>query len=127
MKLLNEVTCLNKYVKFLVYENKNNEQETREDCRAEKEMLQERIEYLTAKIDDLKKQVKALESENAMLRKDSEESKSKLSEVEDLFQIKELNKCDLISIISVIQHRIFERNNDTTRFLDDSINPHITE
>jgi hypothetical protein len=124
VRLLNEVTRLNKYTKFLIDEIKNIEQETREDCRAEKEMLQERIETLTAKIDELKKQVKALEAENATLRKDSEESKSKLSEAEELLQIKELNKCDLRSIISVIQRRIFERNSDATRFLNDSIDPH---
>jgi hypothetical protein len=34
VRLLNEVTRLNKYTKFLIDEIKNIEQETREDCRA---------------------------------------------------------------------------------------------
>ena len=140
VRLTNEKANQDEYVRFLESENRAIEEETRRECQQQVELAnQERDNALkiAAEAEDgrktsdakaanlqllLDETTQALSESNKKVAVLTEKVKS-IDDLKDVLEATDKAALDAKQVIELINRRVFQRNSDATRFLNNEIDP----
>lgn len=140
VRLTNEKASQDEYVRFLESENKMIEEETRKECQqyvelanlerdnalkkaveAESERKKSAAEAVNLKV-LLDEARQALSESNKKVTVLTEKVKS-IDDLKDVLDATDKAALDAKQVIELINRRVFQRNSDATRFLNNEIDP----
>ena len=133
VRLTNKTASLEKYIRFVEEENRNVEREIREECRLGMEMRAMERDRAIVQVEQERKRADMAESLLEETRRVLGERNLEVSrlkkEVKNLKSFKDIavaaeEAClDSREVINIINRRVFQRNSDATRFLNDEVDP----
>ena len=140
VRLTNEKASQDEYVRFLESENKTIEEETRKECQqnvelanlerdkalkraAEAECERKKSDAKVASMELLLEEARqALSESNKKVTVLTEKVKS-IDDLKDVLEATDKAALDAKQVIELINRRVFQRNSDATRFLNNEIDP----
>ena len=140
VRLTNERVSQDEYVRFLESENKAIEEETRKECQqqvglanlerdnalkraAEAERERKKSDAKVASMELLLEEARqALSESNKKVTVLTEKVKS-IDDLKDVLEATDKAALDAKQVIELINRRVFQRNSDATRFLNNEIDP----
>ena len=93
----------------------------REECAAETDAVRSELDAAKGKLAMAESRIKELEDAAAKSEETHQEELAKFAEVQDMAEKAKANEIDMMSIVRVIQNRLFNHNSDRIRFLNSQL------